>query len=96
MAEEMSELFANVKTLLDHLLQMRETNHVTMQNALDKLCNGAELGHKPTLEDIEDPVIQELMCLINLDQIHLNTTTECLVSVTEILKRMSCMVKEGD
>ena len=96
MAEEMSELFANVKTLLDHLLEMRETNHVAFQRSLDKLCNGQELDHEATLEDIEDPVIQEVMCLINLDEVHLNTTTECLVSVTEILKRMSCMVKEGD
>ena len=85
-------LFEEMAGKIDLLTQMKETAGVAFERLTAKLSDKGD----GTLEDIEDPVIKDIMCQINLDEVHLSMLTEVLINLAEIVKRASCMLKEGE
>lgn len=87
----LSDLFVRMRETRDLLLQMKESAAVSFDRIVKELANGKGGG---TLEDIEDPVVQSIMCEINIHEIYLGQTLDLVEMLLEALVRVSCMNKE--
>jgi hypothetical protein len=88
-AKPMTQLLEESGQELPNLMDMSTTIGVLFDRAVKNFSPAGT--EDPSLETVEDPKMRELMCLINLQDLHQKGLTTVVVLQHALIKRLSCL-----
>lgn len=92
-AKTLSALLEESGREIPNMMQMSLTISTLFDRAVKNFS--PPFTEEPTIETVEDAQRRELMCLINLQDLHQKTLTEVVVLQHALLKRLSCLYHDA-